>query len=152
MNEGGGIGFLILIALIGWGTISHIGANNGQHTGYVTSVEQSGIIWKTWRAYVKTDPQSSQEDSYCVTDPAVISQLQNIEQNKESTTINYTSPFLVWKWQCGGESAIINSTSLSGTGAFAWDALNHPNTTQNNVTPLDNSKVTIVCNYGNRRT
>lgn len=109
MDEALGWFFIIALALFGWGTISHIGAtNNGQHTGYVTAVEQEGLIWKTWRAYVKTDPQSSQEDSYCVTDPSVVNQLQSIEQTRELVTVSYSSPFLVWKWQCGGEQSIIS--------------------------------------------
>ncbi len=56
-----GVLFLVVLALACWGVISHIGATNqGEHTGYVTAVEQEGLIWKTWRAYIKTDPQSSQ--------------------------------------------------------------------------------------------
>ncbi len=110
MDEGLGWFGIIVLVLLGWGTISHIGAtNNGQHTGYVTAVEQEGLIWKTWRAYVKTDPMSSQEDSYCVKDPAVVSQLQGIETSRSLVTVNYASPWLVWKWQCGGEGSIISS-------------------------------------------
>jgi hypothetical protein len=80
-------------------------------------VEQEGLIWKTWRAYVKTDPMSSQEDSYCVTDPSVVSQLQSIETSRALVTINYSSPYLVWKWQCGGEYSIINSVAISDPSA-----------------------------------
>jgi hypothetical protein len=109
MDEGLGWIVIIGLGLLGWGTISHIGAtNNGEHTGYVTAVEQEGLIWKTWRAYVKTDPQSSQEDSYCVTDPIVVSALRNVEQSRALVTVDYSSPFLVFKWQCGGEQSIIN--------------------------------------------
>lgn len=113
MSKARGIFALIVLALVGWGTISHIGAtNNGQHTGYVTAVEQEGLIWKTWRAYVKTDPQSSQEDSYCITDLNVVSQVQDLEKNRTLATVNYASPWLVWKWQCGGEGSIIKSVSV----------------------------------------
>jgi len=93
--------------LVGWGTISHLGAmNNGQHTGYVTAVEQEGLIWKTWRAYVKTDPMSSQEDSYCVTDPSVVSQLQSIETSRALVTINYSSPYLVGNGSAAGNTRL----------------------------------------------
>jgi hypothetical protein len=109
---------IIVLALLGWGTISHLGAmNNGQHTGYVTAVEQEGLVWKTWRAYVKTDPMSSQEDSYCVTDPSVVSQLQDIETSRALVAVNYSSPYLVWNWQCGGEGSIINSVTISDPSA-----------------------------------
>jgi hypothetical protein len=121
MNEIGGFFFLTLLA--GFILISHIGATTeGQHAGYVTAIEQHGLIWKTWRVYVKTDPQSSQEDTYCVTDPAVIIELQYAEQYRMPTLINYYSPYLVWKWQCGYESAIVvsatdNSGNLMGSAA-----------------------------------
>lgn len=105
-----GIGVLIVLALIaGYFSISHIGPNEGQHTGYVTAIEQEGIIWKTWRAYIKTDPQSSQEDSYCVQDTQVIAKLKNAEKNRELITIEYSSPFIVFKWDCDGENSIIKS-------------------------------------------
>ncbi len=87
--------------------------NSGQHTGYVTSVEQSGIIWKTWTAYVKTDPQSSQEDSYCVTDPNVVRDLQSAATEKSSITVYYSVPLMTWKWHCGWEQSTIVSDSLT---------------------------------------
>jgi hypothetical protein len=83
--------------------------NSGQHTGYVSSVEQSGIIWKTWTAYIKTDPQSSQEDRYCVTDPDAVSELQGDGASRTLVTVDYSAPLYVWKWQCGSEPSIINS-------------------------------------------
>ena len=82
--------------------------NSGQHTGYVSSVEQSGIIWQTWTAYIKTDPQSSQEDAYCVTDPDVVSELQEDGASRTLVTMDYSAPLYVWKWQCGNEPSIIN--------------------------------------------
>jgi uncharacterized protein YxeA len=85
--------------------------NSGQHTGYITSVEKSGIILQTWTVYVKTDPQSSQEDTYCVTDSDTIASLQNYEKERLPVTVYYTAPILLWRWQCGNESSIINSVS-----------------------------------------
>ncbi len=104
---------VIVLAVLGWSLTSHIGAvNEGQHTGYVTAVEREGLIWKTWRAYVKTDPQSSQEDLYCVTDPNVVFDLQYMEKSRQLITVNYSSPAIVFKWECGGESSIIKSISF----------------------------------------
>ena len=86
--------------------------NSGQHTGYVTSVEKSGIIFKTWMAYVKTDPQSSQEDTYCVTDPDALISLQNYEKERLPITVYYSAPMILWKWQCENKLSIINSVSI----------------------------------------
>src|ERR1035437_6454435 len=82
--------------------------NSGQHTGYVTSVEKSGIIFKTWIAYVKTDPQSSQEDTYCITDPDTLISLQSYEKERLPITVYYSAPVILWKWQCGHGASIIN--------------------------------------------
>lgn len=116
MNDGAELfGWLIVLVLaVGYFSfVSHIGAaNNGQHTGYVTAVEQEGIIWKTWRAYVKTDPQSSQEDVYCVKDAQVVYDLKSTEESRALVTVSYASPLVVFKWECGGESSIIQSISL----------------------------------------
>lgn len=71
-SGGAEIGFLIIAVIVLFCTANLHIPNSGQHTGYVSSVEQSGIIWKTWTAYIKTDPQSSQEDAYCVTDSYVV--------------------------------------------------------------------------------
>lgn len=110
-----GIGFvgIVLVFIIGTIFISNIGATNGgEHTGYITAVEQEGVIWKTWKAYVKTDPQSSQEDSYCVKDDSVISQLKDEAKKRSLVTVSYSAPFVVFNWECGGEGSIIRSMSL----------------------------------------
>ena len=86
--------------------------NSGQHTGYITSVEKSGIIFKTWMAYVKTDPQSSQEGTYCITDSDTLINLQNYEKERLPITVYYSAPIILWKWQCENKSSIINSVSV----------------------------------------
>lgn len=79
----------------------------GSHTGYITAVERNGIIWKTGRAYVKTDTQSSQEDNYCVKDPKVYDELVKAQTSKEKVTVKFNAPLVVANWDCGGENAII---------------------------------------------
>jgi hypothetical protein len=110
-SGGAEISFLIIAVIILFFTANLHIPNSGQHTGYVSSVEQSGIIWKTWTAYIKTDPQSSQEDSYCVTDPSVVDQLKSVATQRSSVTVYYSVPLMTWKWQCGGEQSIISGTS-----------------------------------------
>jgi uncharacterized protein YxeA len=85
---------------------------SGQHTGYVTSVEKSGVIFQTWTAYIKTDPQSSQEDTYCITNPNIITDLQNYEKERIPITIYYSAPVILWKWQCEKKASIINSVFI----------------------------------------
>lgn len=80
---------------------------NGQHTGIVTAVETNGAIWKTDRVYFKTDVQSSQEDAYCVIDPAVKKALENFQISKEVVTIYYDNYLIVGYSLCKSEGAII---------------------------------------------
>lgn len=91
------------LVLYGW----HHEIARGEHTGYVTAVVDRGIFFKTMRVYVKTDTQSSQEDSYCVTDPAIYAQLQQYGLSK--THIN--AYFLQWiasgLANCSGEGDVI---------------------------------------------
>ena len=59
--------FLIIttgVALLPFVTWSNTGI--GQHTGYVSAVDQSGVLFPNYKVYFKTDTSSSQEDVYCV--------------------------------------------------------------------------------------
>ncbi len=87
--------------------------NSGQHTGYVTAIEKTGFIFQTWTAYIKTDPQSSQEDTYCVIDSNLISDLQTYEKDRTPVTLYYSAPMILWKWQCPHPASVINSTSAA---------------------------------------
>jgi len=87
--------------------------DSGQHTGYVTAVEKTGIVFQTWTAYIKTDPQSSQEDTYCVTDSHTISDLQTYEKDRTPVTVYYSTPILLGSWQCAHPASIIHSVSVT---------------------------------------
>lgn len=97
------IGVILYLPIFGW----HKETADGKHTGYITSVERTGIFFKTFRVYLKTDPQSSQEDSYCVVDPKVYSQLEQLSQQKTQVTVSYFSWLVSGMKNCGGESAVI---------------------------------------------
>jgi hypothetical protein len=87
--------------------------SSGIHVGYVTSVEQNGIFWKTWSAYVKTNTTSTQEDQYCVTDPSIVSELQEAANTTSNVEIHYSNGLFMWPWDCtgGDESIIVQVTS-----------------------------------------
>lgn len=79
----------------------------GEHTGYITAVQKQGMFYKTGRAYVKTDTQSSQEDAYCVIDDNVYKQLEQLSKSKTQVTIKYFSWFQPGIKNCEGEDDII---------------------------------------------
>lgn len=109
------MGILILIGLLSAviGMVGlHINTGNGEHTGYVTAVETSGVFFKTHRAFIKTDTQSSQEDAYCVIDPTVFAELENVSKKKTLVTVKYFDWFSKGITNCGGEAGgIINGVS-----------------------------------------
>ncbi|MFZ3385335.1 MAG: hypothetical protein WA144_15550 [Candidatus Methanoperedens sp.] len=75
---------------------------NGRHSGQVTAIEQSGLIWKTWDVYVKSDISSSQEDRYCVEDVSLIPQLDALSKSRTKVTVLYRGEFYVAPWRCNG--------------------------------------------------
>jgi hypothetical protein len=87
----------------------HLNTGNGEHTGYVTAVERNGLIFKTGRVYIKTDTSSSQEDEYCVTDPSVYAQLEELSRSQSKVTVKYHSWLIAGLPFCKGEPAVINS-------------------------------------------
>lgn len=109
--------YLIVILFVIWLVIIvpifglHINTGSGTHVGFITATETGGLIWKTGTAYVKTDVQSSQEDTYCVIDSAVLDQLKEASVLKEKVQINYISYLSAGIIHCNGEGAIITSVS-----------------------------------------
>lgn len=81
----------------------------GEHTGYVTAVENNGIIFKTGRIYFKTDNQSSQEDNYCVIDKDLQKKLQAISEERTLVTISFEDRIVKGMKNCDYETAIVTS-------------------------------------------
>lgn len=104
---------LALVFIFIWWPISffingwHHQTGQGEHTGYITAVEKSGIFWKTYTAYVKTDLSSSQEDRYCVMDEEVATYLMGLAKERKQATFSYIEYFESGLKYCAGESAII---------------------------------------------
>lgn len=99
------LGLFVFGIFYNWKTPS-----SGQHTGIVTSVEQNGLIWHTWSAYIKTSAQSTQEDRYCVTDPAVVAELQKYADGVTEVIVHYDNRLLVPVQQCkNDDQSIITS-------------------------------------------
>lgn len=111
----GFIGTVIIICGVIYFSIFglHKETSLGEHTGYITAVEINGIFFKTFRAYLKTDPESSQEDSYCVVDLDVFEGLQKAAEQKQLVTVSYKSWFVSGAKHCAGEDAVIESVRSS---------------------------------------
>ena len=107
------VGVIIGIIFVGWLILwvpiagFHYETGRGEHTGYITAVERTGIFFKTGRAYVKTDTQSSQEDTYCFMDSEIEKKLQEYSIKKVHVNIYYFSWFSSGIKNCEAEGAII---------------------------------------------
>jgi hypothetical protein len=96
----GGVVIIVIIIFVWPVYNSFHSPTNGEHTGFVTAIENSGYIFHTTSAYFKTNTQSSQEDKYCVTDPVVIDELKQYQESNQNITIEYSNNFLMPFWQC----------------------------------------------------
>lgn len=96
-----GITVTIIVALTGL----HIQTGQGEHTGFVTSTETNGLLFKTHRAFVKTDTQSSQEDAYCVVGEDVFAKLQELTLTRKQVTVKYIDWLSRGIVSCGVEPA-----------------------------------------------
>jgi len=81
---------------------------DGEHTGYITALEKTGLIWKTGNVYIKSDVSSSQEDLYCVINQDVYNKLKDKSVNKEKVTILFHDEMIIAPWRCESTSGIID--------------------------------------------
>lgn len=91
--------------------ISNFGKTSGTHAGYVTAVETNSFIYTNQRAYFKTGQDTTQEDTYCIQDPAIYARLTEVSQTGEKVSITFSHPLIEWRWNCGGDSAIITAVT-----------------------------------------
>lgn len=78
--------FILALSPIRWNT-----EQGGTHNGYITAVDQEGIFYPNYHIFVKTDNQSSQEDSYCVPqyNRVLADQLKAYSRSKTRVNIEY---------------------------------------------------------------
>ena len=84
----------------------HIQTSQGTQTGTISAVEKNGWLFPMYEAYVKTNPQSSQEDRYCVIDPTVYTELQTLSSEQKISTISYIDYLVQGAKSCGVQESI----------------------------------------------
>lgn len=89
-----------------------IKTGNGNQVGYVSAVENQGLIWKTGRVYIKPTLESTQEDIYCVIDEEVKAKLEIASIEQSRIKVNHYSVFSAGVTNCQGETAIIKSIDI----------------------------------------
>ncbi len=80
----------------------------GEHTGIITATEVSNafFLFPNKVVYIKTDLQSSQEESYCVDNEDIFLQLRALQKEKKTVTISYENSFWMPPWKCSRQSVI----------------------------------------------
>ncbi len=110
-----GLVAFLLVIWGGWHLFAHgwhhqTGA--GDHTGYITAVETSGLFWKTNTVYLKTNTTSTQEDAYCVVDQTVFDSLQAASVGTTHVNVHFINWFMAGFEVCGNEEPIITSVEV----------------------------------------
>lgn len=85
---------------------------DGVQVGYISAVENNGVFFKTYTAYVKPTLESTQEDMYCVIDEDIIEKLILASEKKQNVKVGYYSLFSAGMKKCGGEGAIISEVTV----------------------------------------
>lgn len=98
----------VLLAVAG-ALIGEVGGADGRHVCYVTAVEDRvNVTWNSTVVYVKSNPESTQEDKYCVTDAALRTKLDDAAARRVPVVIHYRNGLILWRWECnGGDSVIV---------------------------------------------
>jgi hypothetical protein len=95
-------------AIVGGSCVADVGGADGRHSGYVTAIEDlNNLVFDATIVYVKSSPQSTQEDKYCVNDPKVRADLDRFSKMRVPVTIHFKNDFFMMKWECNGGSSII---------------------------------------------
>ncbi len=83
----------------------------GDHTGFITAVDQRGIFFKNYQIYFKSDNSSSQEDLYCVhqSDSNLAKQLKQASKDRTLVTIHYKGVRGIG-WGLCNDAQILNIT------------------------------------------
>ena len=81
-------GFIFLIGII---FPIQFTTGYGEHVGYVTAVDQTGLFWRNYHIYFKTETESSQEDEYCVMrfNPEMADNLKRVAESKSLVSLKY---------------------------------------------------------------
>lgn len=99
---------IVIGAIIGGLLVESTGGANGRHTVYITAVEDvDNMVWDATIVYVKTSPQTTQEEKYCVNDPRVRKLLEEAAAQAKPVTVYYQNDFFMMKWECVDGMSII---------------------------------------------
>lgn len=103
--------FFLVVIFVLFGSIFglHINTGEGTHSGYVTAVQTTGIIFDTNEVFFKTDTSTTQEDMYCVVDSELLEKLRDVSASNSRVEIGYIKYLANGITTCSGQLDIITS-------------------------------------------
>ena len=102
--------------------IGGLGGADGHHACIVTSIEdQHNVTWDSTVVYTKTDPQASNQDTFCVTDPAVRAKLEAAVRSRARVILHYQNDLFMMRWECNGGDSIVVGVETEGTSAASTE-------------------------------
>lgn len=101
-------GFLMLAVTLTVFGVRFSNQGLGNHSGFVTAVDQTGYIFLNYDVYFKTDNSSSQEDTYCVDrhNKPLIDQLKKYNLDRTLVQIEYKGVRGIGFGLCSGEEIL----------------------------------------------
>lgn len=96
--------FFLAVATLGIPFVHFTSLGSGNHTGYITAVDQRGILFQNYQVYFKTDNSSSQEDIYCVhrDNQDLVNTLKDASTQGKKVTISYEGVRAIGLGLCDG--------------------------------------------------
>lgn len=94
------LGIVLVIPLVFIIKFSVLG--KGEHSGYITAIDQDGYIFKNYTVYFKTDNSSSQEDAYCIRreQTKLIEKAKEVNRKRKLVLIHYQGVRGIGLGQC----------------------------------------------------
>ncbi|WP_153952876.1 hypothetical protein [Halosegnis longus] len=91
--------------------------SESSYTGYVVDAEiDSGVITKTTQIHMKTHPQASNSETFCLTEGAdspMVDKIRDSVQNQIRIQVDYSRPFWVSPFECNSGLSTIDAVSLT---------------------------------------
>lgn len=116
---------LAVVLIVGFTVASFLGLGTprspSEYSGVAVDVEyEKGIVLKTTQIHLKTHPQASSVETFCVLTPeddAIVEEFRGALQNGDRVTVHYSRPLIVSPWDC--ESGLSTVDRISGVNETA---------------------------------
>lgn len=111
----GSLLFIIVFITISMTTGLCENFGHGSQAGYITSIEKSGIIWKTWEGRIQEGVGEQVNVGgilkFSVTDDKVVKELQKISGSKQRVNLIYNS-WLIIPYQLGATNCLVTQIDI----------------------------------------